>query len=436
MPEQARPLLARRLRGLDRALPIAVKLALPLAAVIGVTAVAYLSVALPLIRTELERAYTGQARAVATIVQAEYALHGSDRAELDLFVRGVVDADPSIARIRIYRVASGAPVLWASSRPAERASYTPTPEDLAPLTTGATIQAVEELDGVRLLETVQPLRSGGAIDASVGVYTALDALEAAATGMTRVVVLTAAFAGSGVMLAAAAVLYALVLRPIRRLQHAAVRIAAGDLTVRLHAGDEPPGRDEIVSVAQAFDRMAGMVAEQRAAVERLALTDGLTGLPNRRSFDRGLEVEVRRAARLRYPLAVLLVDLDGFKRLNDTQGHRAGDDALVRTAAALRAAARDTDLVARYGGDEFAVIQPGSEPAAALVVGTRIRAAVEGLAIVADPPSGRPLRASVGVAALQAGQDPDAVVAAADAALYRAKARGGGVEVAAGLPPA
>lgn len=76
----ARPPLARRLRRLDRALPIAVKLALPLAAVIGVTAVAYLSLALPLIRTELESAYTGQARTVATTVQAEYALHGTDRA--------------------------------------------------------------------------------------------------------------------------------------------------------------------------------------------------------------------------------------------------------------------------------------------------------------------------------------------------------------------
>jgi len=426
----ARVVLARRLRSLARALPIAVKLAVPLAAVVVLAAAVYLAVALPLLEAELERGYADEAQAVAREVQAGYALHGNDRAELGDFLRHVVDHDPSVARIRIYRLASGAPLVWASSDPAELARYQPSSVDLAPLTTGATIQAIEELDGVRLLETVQPLRSGGTVDASVGIYTSLASFDRVVSGITRVAVLTAAGAGGGVMLGAAAVLYLLVLRPIGRLHRAALQVAAGDLAVRLPEGQGPPARDELVSVARAFDIMTRAVAEGRAAVEHLAWTDGLTGLANRRAFDRQLEAELRRAVRLRYPLAVLMVDLDGFKRLNDTAGHQAGDQALVRVAAALQKTARDTDFVARLGGDEFAVIQPGSEPAAALVVGTRLRSAVEALGIVADPQTARLLTASVGVAELQAGQAADAVVAAADAALYQAKGRGGGVEVA------
>lgn len=89
--------VARRIQSLDLALPVAAKLGLALAAIVGLTAI-FLAVALPPIRIELERAYAGEAWAIATTVQAEYALHGSDRAELALFLRGMVSADPSIAR--------------------------------------------------------------------------------------------------------------------------------------------------------------------------------------------------------------------------------------------------------------------------------------------------------------------------------------------------
>ncbi len=421
--------VARRIQSLHLALPVAAKLGLAVAAIVGLTAI-FLAVALPPIRIELERAYASEARAIATTVQTEYALHGSDRAELALFLRGMVSADPSIARVRIYRIVSGVPVAWASSDVADPSTFKPTLGDLAPITTGTTTQVVEEIGGVRLLETTQPLRSGGVIDASIGIYTSLDPLDAATGKIRRIAGLAAAFLVGGVMTIGGLTLYLVVLRPIRRLHRASLRIAAGDLSVRVRDDDESPARDEIVNVRRAFDHMTRTIAEQRAELERVALTDDLTGLANRRSFDRQLDLEVRRAARLGYPLAVLMLDLDGFKRLNDTQGHQAGDDALVRTAAALRAAARDIDIVARYGGDELAVIQPGSEPAAALLVGTRIRAAIDALGIVTDPRTGGLLRVSVGIAALRAGQDPHMLVAAADAALYRAKTRGGGVEVA------
>lgn len=416
------------LHWLGRSLPIAVKLGLALAAIVGLTIV-FLAIALPPIRIELERAYASEARAIATTVQAEYALHGSDREELALFLHGMVKADPSITRVRIYRIVSGVAVVWASSD-AAKPSDRPTPGDLAPITTGETIQHEEEVGGARLLETLHPLDFGGVAAASVGVYTSLEPLEAAGSKIRQIAWLAAALLVGGVMTIGGLTLYLGVLRPIQRLHRAALRVAAGDLSVRLSEGAELPTRDEIAAVTRAFDHMTRMVAEQRAELERVALTDGLTGLRDRRSFDRQIELEMRRADRLGYPLAVLMLDLDGFKRVNDTQGHQAGDDALVRAAATLRAAVRDVDIVARYGGDEFAVIQPGSDAAAARVAGTRIRYAIHGLGIVTDPSAGTLLEMSVGVAEIVPGHDPSALVAAADAALYRAKARGGGVEVA------
>lgn len=418
-----------RLRSLYWALPVGLKLGLPLLAVAGLIAVLPF-LTLPQIRSELEHAYATQTRTLAAVVQAEYADHANDRDRLDRFLRDVKALEPTVVRVRIYRIASGVPVVWASSDPAELASVAPTAGDVLPITSGRSFQVVERIAGAPVLETVQPLLFRGVIDAAAGFYISLEPLEAAADKVRRIALTAAALLVCAVVVVGGLTLNFVVIRPIRRLQRAALRIASGDLTARLTAGADPPARDELASVARAFDIMARAVAEGRAEVKRLSVTDALTGLANRRQFDQQLELEVRRAARLRYPLALLMVDLDGFKSINDTRGHPAGDDALVQVAAALRAAGRDTDTVARYGGDEFALILPGSEPAAALIVGTRIRAAVEALGIVADGPSGWSLGASVGVADLHPQDGPAAAVAAADVALYRAKARGGGVEVA------
>ena len=109
-------------------------------------------------------------------------------------------------------------------------------------------------------------------------------------------------------------------------------------------------------------------------LERVAQTDGLTGIANRRAFDQALERAVRRARRTNEPLSLLLLDLDHFKSLNDTAGHQAGDEVLRQFAGILaQAARRPDDVAARYGGEEFALILPSTDQTGAVEVAQRIR---------------------------------------------------------------
>lgn len=163
-------------------------------------------------------------------------------------------------------------------------------------------------------------------------------------------------------------------------------------------------------------------------LEQLSLTDGLTGLANRRHFDQALRAEWSRAARDREALALLLIDIDHFKRYNDTYGHQDGDRCLQQIAATLaQRATRPGDLVARYGGEEFAVILANTGLDGARTVAERLRAEVAALAI---PHSASLVAAtvtlSVGVAATipAPATDPAALIAASDQALYRAKEQG------------
>lgn len=159
-----------------------------------------------------------------------------------------------------------------------------------------------------------------------------------------------------------------------------------------------------------------------ARAERLAATDGLTGLPNRRQADEMLERLVAAARRAGRPLAVVLVDLDHFKAINDRFGHAAGDVALRETAAAIRELLRTGDHVARFGGEEFLVLLPDTRGTDAVAVADKLRRRIAGLD--ADAIDGG-LSASLGVAALpEDGDDPEELIRAADAALYRAKENG------------
>ena len=154
-------------------------------------------------------------------------------------------------------------------------------------------------------------------------------------------------------------------------------------------------------------------------VRAMAATDGLTGIANRATFNTTLERELSRAARAQEDASLVLMDIDHFKKLNDTYGHQTGDDVLKRVAATLKEAARLYDTPARYGGEEFGVILPRTSPADALMVADRLR---EAIAASGDDPG---VTISAGVASFPLdATDPDSLVGAADGALYASKHAG------------
>ncbi len=170
-----------------------------------------------------------------------------------------------------------------------------------------------------------------------------------------------------------------------------------------------------------------VIQRQNAELERLALTDGLTRLANRRALDQAVEREWRRAEREDRPLAAVILDIDHFKAFNDTCGHPAGDACLQLVALCLgRHLHRAGDLAARYGGEEFALLLPDTGLDGALAVAEDIR---RGVADLAHPHPGAPLghlTVSLGVACRRPGSDglPGGLLEQADRALYRAKAGG------------
>jgi two-component system, cell cycle response regulator len=180
------------------------------------------------------------------------------------------------------------------------------------------------------------------------------------------------------------------------------------------------------------------LAEKNKMLEVLAVEDEMTGLPNYRAFQRRLSEEWQRALRYRKPLSLVMFDLDDFKKLNDTYGHRVGDGALREFGILVQGGARATDLAARYGGEEFAMILPETVGSMAARVAERIRAAVQEYLFV---PENGPVRLTVsaGVATYPSHRDVDSadnLVRAADRALYRAKDRGKNrVVVDIGPPP-
>jgi len=161
------------------------------------------------------------------------------------------------------------------------------------------------------------------------------------------------------------------------------------------------------------------VTERRSLEDQLrhlADHDALTGLLNRRGLEERLAAEVARATRERTSLVLVSLDLDHFKRVNDEQGHEAGDRALAMVGAVIADHVRGADLAARWGGEEFVVVLPGADAPAARVFAERVRAAVAA--------SGTGLTASAGVAVSDVPPDPPALLAAADAAMYAAKRTG------------
>lgn len=165
---------------------------------------------------------------------------------------------------------------------------------------------------------------------------------------------------------------------------------------------------------------------QEARLDVLARTDALTGLPNRRETLERLRLELERSARSGHPVAVFMLDIDHFKRINDTWGHAAGDDVLVAVAQVARASLRRIDSCGRIGGEEFLVMLPETDREEALAAAERLRAAIADQAVI---DGGQPMRVTVSVGvAIHHPADPlptpDLLIQRADHALYAAKESG------------
>lgn len=231
----------------------------------------------------------------------------------------------------------------------------------------------------------------------------------------------------------------LVVRPVRTLQQAVRRMGEGHLSTRV-----PQLRgSELGELTNTINRMASALQHERenlersvaertkelqdanARLERLAVTDGLTGVFNHRRFQEQLQAELIRSERHKRPMGVLMVDVDFFKRVNDAMGHPAGDELLRRLAEVLGEDLRQTDMIARYGGEEFAVVLPETTKSEAMQVAERMRIAVEEKINDGKTPWPSKITVSIGVATFpEDGKTAEQVLVAADQSMYVAKRQG------------
>jgi two-component system cell cycle response regulator len=189
----------------------------------------------------------------------------------------------------------------------------------------------------------------------------------------------------------------------------------------------PAGSSHVDTIAPLVARELGAVIRLVLLLEesqRLATTDGLTGLYNRRAFIEAMVGELARADRFDMPASFLVLDLDHFKVINDTHGHGAGDAVLAAVAKALKARVRSTDLVARWGGEEFVVALPNTNEQGAAVIAEALREVVANLRVTNSAKELIPLTVSIGAAQRARGEPLDSLVDRADRAMYAAKVNG------------
>jgi len=186
--------------------------------------------------------------------------------------------------------------------------------------------------------------------------------------------------------------------------------------------------DDVEFLESVSNLIAVAIERRRAeeALEEYALRDPLTGLYNRRTFSNRIQDEILRANRKRLPLAILICDLDHFKAINDTMGHQVGDNVLRKVAKSIQESTRGTDLVFRWGGDEFVIVLPEATREGILSAADRIRT---GISRIGNKPNST-LDLSIGVALYpEHGRDPDELISHADRALYIAKKGGGKIHI-------
>ncbi|MCH7824526.1 MAG: diguanylate cyclase [Acidobacteria bacterium] len=211
----------------------------------------------------------------------------------------------------------------------------------------------------------------------------------------------------------------IIVRPLGRLNAAAAEVASGNLNVEVPV----VSHDELGYLTRIFNDMVTQIRQSRDKLEKLSITDGLTGLFNRSHMMETLKAEVARCKRGETSFAVLMLDIDNFKDYNDAFGHLAGDEVLNKMGVILRESSREMDYVARYGGEEFLVLLPDSTLDGCVEVAERIRERLGQERYSTGPET----RVSISIGAAEFprhGDSAEAIIKAADAALYEAKRAG------------
>ena len=212
-----------------------------------------------------------------------------------------------------------------------------------------------------------------------------------------------------------------IIAPLMELENGAQKLAMGQLEHRIQV----TSRDEIGSVARTFNEMAAALSRDRDILHKLSIHDPLTGLLNRKEFQRLLELEITRSQRHGRTMAVLMIDIDYFKVINDRYGHPAGDTVLRSVADRILSALRPNDLVARYGGEEFIVMLPETDETGATAIAERLCTQVRATPFDVTPVIQPIVTVSVGVAVYPHDADSlQGLTEAADKAMYGAKAAG------------
>lgn len=224
-----------------------------------------------------------------------------------------------------------------------------------------------------------------------------------------------------VLFAIAGILGWRIARPIRELTLTSASMSKGDLfrRVNIRRGDE------IGQLASAFNEMAASIQASHDELIRLSTTDGLTGLYNHREFQKRLGDEINRASRYNAPLSLLMLDIDNFKKFNDTYGHPSGDVVLRSIGSLILREIRSSDFAARYGGEEMAVVLPETDASQAFLFACRLRENIELLPMTVVGDETVHVTVSIGVASFpEDASDRKGLIEAADQALYFAKSKG------------
>lgn len=237
----------------------------------------------------------------------------------------------------------------------------------------------------------------------------------------RSIVAIAFLLGVGMAILTGTVVVRSIVRPLSILEKGVAQLGDGDFSNRIILENQ----DELGQLAAAFNLMLEKLEQSQTALKNLATLDELTKLYNRREFNKQLKNELERSKRYGHCCSLVLVDIDYFKKLNDTYGHQAGDLALRSIATLLKQEFRALDLVARYGGEEFVIILPETSGSSAYKVAERFRQVISTYDVFINEEQTINLTVSGGVATFPIdGDTQEALIYAADQALYAAKRSG------------